>query len=71
MVATFFCVSGLSSLIALVLLKQRCRNGAARTNLLQVWFIYTKLAVSMAVQAILGTFPAALVRYDHARKVFS
>ena len=26
----------------------------------QVWFIYTKLAVSMAVQAILGAFPAAL-----------
>ena len=25
----------------------------------------------MAVQAILGVFPAALVRYDHARKVFS
>ena len=29
-------------------------------NLQQVWFIYTKLAVSMAVQAILGAFPAAL-----------
>ena len=33
MAATFFCASGLSSLIALVLLKQRCRNGAARTAL--------------------------------------
>ena len=29
-------------------------------NLQQVWFIYTKLAVSMAVQAILGAFLAAL-----------
>ena len=36
-----------------------CRNGAA------------KLAVSMAVQAILGAFLAALVRHDHARKTFS
>ena len=29
-------------------------------NLQQVWLIYTKLAVSMAVQAILGAIPAAL-----------
>ena len=29
-------------------------------NLQQVWFIYTKLAVSMAVQAILGAFLATL-----------
>ena len=29
-------------------------------NLLQVWFKYAKLAVSMAVQAILGAFLAAL-----------
>ena len=29
-------------------------------NLQQVWFKYAKLAASMAVQAILGVFPAAL-----------
>ena len=29
-------------------------------NLQQVWFIYTKLAASMAVQATLGAIPAAL-----------
>ena len=29
-------------------------------NLQQVWLIYAKLAVSMAVQAILGAFLAAL-----------
>ena len=29
-------------------------------NLQQVWFIYTKLAANMAVQAILGAFLAAL-----------
>ena len=34
--------------------------GTAMPNLLQVWFKYTKLAPSMAVQAILGAFPAAL-----------
>ena len=36
--------------------------GNARTalpNLQQVWFKYAKLTVSMAVQAILGAFPAA------------
>ena len=58
-----------------VLLEQCCRNDAklalpkmrqvgvviiALPNLQQVWFIYTKLAVSMAVQAILGAFLAAL-----------
>ena len=31
----------------------------ALPNLQQVWLIYAKLAVSMAVQAILGAFPAA------------
>ena len=38
-------------------------------NLQQVWLIYTKLAVSMAVQAILGAFLAALgniVKIDSA-----
>ena len=30
-------------------------------NLQQVWFIYAKLAVNMAIQAILGAFLAALV----------
>ncbi|MBF4803720.1 hypothetical protein [Lancefieldella rimae] len=29
-------------------------------NLQQVWFKYAKLAVSMAIQVILGAFPAAL-----------
>ena len=46
-----------------------CRNSAAK--LAASWARFTKLAVSMAVQAILGAFPAALVRYDHARKAFS
>ena len=32
----------------------------ALPNLQQVWFIYTKLAVNMAAQAILGAFLAAL-----------
>ena len=36
----------------------------ALPNLQQVWFIYTKLAVSMAVQAILGAFLAALQSPD-------
>ena len=30
-------------------------------NLQQVWFKYAKLAVSMAILAILGAFPAALL----------
>ena len=50
-----------------------CQVGAAGTalpkwrqvghklpNLQQVWFIYTKLAVNMAIQAILGAFLATL-----------
>ncbi len=34
--------------------------GRKLPNLQQVWFKYAKLAVNMAVQAILGAFPAAL-----------
>ena len=71
-----------NSLIALVLSTWCCRNSAAGMtlpkmrqvghelpNLQQVWLIYTKLAVSMAVQAILGAFLAALgniVKIDSA-----
>ena len=54
-------------------LPKQCQVGTAGTalpnlqqvghdlpNLQQVWFKYAKLAVSMAVQAILGAFLAAL-----------
>ena len=58
-----------NSLIALVLPRGCCQNSAAGNA--PSWARLTKLAASMAVQAILGVFPAALVRYDHARKVFS
>ena len=50
-------MSGLSSLIALVLLKQRCRNGAARTALpemRQVGLESTKLAANVAKITILA-----------------
>ena len=46
-----------------------CRNSAAK--LAASWARLTELAASMAVQAILGAFLAALVRHDHARKTFS
>ncbi|WP_311142153.1 hypothetical protein [Lancefieldella rimae] len=62
-----------NSAAKLVLLEQRCQVGDARTALpnlqqvghdlpylQQVWFIYTKLAANMAVQAILGAFLAVL-----------
>ena len=45
--------------------------GAAGTvlpNLQQVWFKYAKLAASMAVQAILGAFLAALQSPDSSTK---
>ncbi|MBF4807585.1 MAG: hypothetical protein HXK26_02660 [Lancefieldella rimae] len=51
---------------------QSCRNfvalpkmrqvGYELPNFQQVWLIYAKLAVNMAIQAILGAFPAALFR---------
>ena len=41
-------------------MRQVGNAGTVLPNLQQVWFIYTKLAVSMAVQAILGAIPAAL-----------
>ncbi len=36
-------------------------------NLQQVWFKYAKLAVSMAIQAILGAFLAALVSRSYSQ----
>ena len=46
--------------LALLEMRQVGAAGIELPNLQQVWFIYTKLAVSMAVQAILGAFLAAL-----------
>ena len=57
--------------MALPEMRQVGTAGTALPNLQQVWLIYTKLAVSMAVQAILGAFLAAAKQYDHARKTFS
>ncbi|WP_417086001.1 hypothetical protein [Lancefieldella rimae] len=55
---------------ALPKMRQVCNAGTALPNLLQVWLylpnlqqvwlIYAKLAVNMAIQAILGAFLAAL-----------
>ena len=46
---------------SMVQICQTCsKYGSNMPNLQQVWFKYAKLAVSMAIQAILGAFPAAL-----------
>ena len=49
------------SWVVIIVLPNLQQVGHDLPYLQQVWFIYTKLAVSMAVQAILGVFPAALV----------
>ena len=48
------------SWVVIIVLPNLQQVGHDLPYLQQVWFIYTKLAVSMAAQAILGAFPAAL-----------
>ena len=58
-----------SSWVVIIALPKMRQVGHKLPNLQQVWLIYTKLAVSMAVQAILGAFLAALgniVKIDSA-----
>ena len=49
-----------SSWVVIIALPKMRQVGHKLPNLQQVWLIYTKLAVNMAVQAILGVFLAVL-----------